>query len=117
MKNEKLFLRLREAHHVTEDKQLAKILGVAATVIATWKKGANRPNYELIFSKSESTGVNLHWLLTGEGEMFFEKQKNSTPETHEAPTAYNASAPDYARIGKMLVDVVAAAIKATTSAH
>ena len=70
MKNSEFISRLLQAFKLKEEKQLAKLLGVTASVITAWKKGSNKPNYELIFSKSESRRINLHWLLTGEGEMY-----------------------------------------------
>lgn len=70
MKNSEFISRLLQAFKLKEEKQLAELLGVTASVITAWKKGDNKPNYELIFAKSESRRINLHWLLTGEGEMY-----------------------------------------------
>ncbi len=49
--------------------ELGSILGIKPTTYSAWKNGGTQPNYEILFGKVEHLGVNLHWLLTGEGEM------------------------------------------------
>ncbi|UZJ42189.1 helix-turn-helix domain containing protein [Prosthecochloris sp. SCSIO W1101] len=69
MDNEILLQRLKEVFKVYKDEELAEKLGLKKTTYSTWKTGGSRPNYELIFDKIEHLSINLHWLLTGEGDM------------------------------------------------
>lgn len=59
--------RLHTALKIEQNQKLAEFLGVSPSTVSSWR---NRKtiDYDLIFSKCN--GVNLHWLITGEGSMF-----------------------------------------------
>ena len=69
MPKEGLISRLLKVFNVLEEKDLAEIFGVKGSTITSWKNGDNSPQYEKILQKNELKGINIHWLLTGEGEM------------------------------------------------
>jgi transcriptional regulator with XRE-family HTH domain len=49
-------------------QELAEATGVHVSAIRKYENGHCVPGYESLLAIA-STGVNLHWLLTGEGEM------------------------------------------------
>ena len=44
--------------------------------ISKWEREEQLPNYGKLLEIASLTHVNLNWLLTGEGEMFLESEKN-----------------------------------------
>ncbi len=48
----------------------AKSLGLAKNTLANYELGLNEPPASIIIAYHTTYGVDLHWLLTGEGEMF-----------------------------------------------
>ena len=63
--------RIREARGEMSQQALAAAVGVSRGAVAQWERKANpiyprRPKLELI---AEATGVDLNWLLTGQGEI------------------------------------------------
>jgi len=58
-------------HLPYSQKDLAEIIGVSLSRISNIKKGANKPNSDLIINiLNKFREVNPYWLLLGEGEMF-----------------------------------------------
>lgn len=88
------FNRIEQATKTNGTSELAELLGVEPGAVSNWKKGRNRPNYEAIFSICKSQKINLHWLLTGEGEMLLENIRGFD-EKEEA----------YLKLGKRLYEV------------
>lgn len=73
-KFELFFERIKRALDVTTDKELGQVLDLNKSTLSMWKK-REKVDYELLFNKCEH--INLHWLLTGEGEMLKgSEQKN-----------------------------------------
>lgn len=66
--------RLKKGLNLKTDLSLASHLGVKPNTISAWKK-RNSINYELIFAKCAN--IRKDWLLTGEGEMYADKEKES----------------------------------------
>ena len=58
--------RVKAAHKLGGNTDLARFLGVAPNTITNWYN-RNSVDYDLIFSKCEN--VNLEWLITGKGKM------------------------------------------------
>jgi len=67
---------LKEYLNIKTNKEFAEFLGIKPTALSMWYK-RNTYDIELIFKKCE--GLNAHWLLTGEGNMF---TKNTEIENH-----------------------------------
>lgn len=70
MDTKNLIERLKLVYQVKENKALGSAMGISASTVANWKTGDCKPNLEFIFSAVEPIDVNLHWLLTGNGEMY-----------------------------------------------
>lgn len=62
--------RLEKVFNVNGNRALAESLGGSDTAISNWRTGYSNPKLDSILKKVEPLGVNLHWLLTGKGEMF-----------------------------------------------
>lgn len=69
----KLILRFAEGNN----QKFAERLGITPTSLSNWK-ARGTIDYEKIYTKCE--GINPHWLLTGEGEMFVSKDGVSSAE-------------------------------------
>ena len=50
--------------------EFGKMLGVSRSAVQKWELGENIPTNAAIELMAQKTGVNAHWLRTGEGEMF-----------------------------------------------
>ena len=61
---------VREHLGVAERAEFASKLGIPTTTYATWERGKNEPPATAITLLMSIFGVNIIWLLTGEGEMF-----------------------------------------------
>ena len=61
---------VREHLGVAERAEFASKLGIPTTTYATWERGKNEPPTTAITLLRSIFGVNIIWLLTGEGEMF-----------------------------------------------
>lgn len=60
--------RLMTVFSVDSDSELARKLGVNRQTLGSWRSRKSIP-YALCVNVSESEGVSLDWLLTGEGTM------------------------------------------------
>jgi len=59
---------IRVLKSLTQD-QFSALLGVKQKTVSNWESGRNEPNITTLHEISNKWAVNLHWLLTGEGEM------------------------------------------------
>lgn len=86
--------RLKIALGIKTDTELAQYLGMPQPTLANQKRRGGI-DYELIFSKAN--GINLHWLLTGEGTMYANNaagkalQEKNNPETFDENTIADMS--------------------------
>lgn len=64
--------RLRQLRKILKLSQmeLGDKLGINASAISQMESNRIRPSLDTIFLLSKYFGVNLHWLITGEGDMF-----------------------------------------------
>ncbi|MDH5541350.1 MAG: helix-turn-helix domain-containing protein [Nitrospinota bacterium] len=53
-----------------KENRLAEILGVHPGIINKWKKRENYPSSEHLINIKEKLGVNINWLLLGEGARY-----------------------------------------------
>jgi len=73
---------LRTKHLKLSQEKLAEILGVKRNTLSNWERGENEMNYEAMLILYNKFGVNINWLLTGEGSMFVNPpQKEHVKET------------------------------------
>jgi hypothetical protein len=63
--------RAKQGLGIKTDRALASYFGIKPNTISAWKK-RNSVNYELLFTKCAS--LHKEWLLTGEGEMYVNKE-------------------------------------------
>lgn len=68
--------RLKVITNANTDTELASMLGVNQSTISVWKM-RNSIDYDLIFTKCNNNDINLHWLLTGEGEPYINSNLGS----------------------------------------
>jgi SOS-response transcriptional repressor LexA len=66
--------------------EFANALGIAATIVSSIETGKREPSKDVLIRLAEKFGVNLHWLITGEGEMLVNapKPEPEKPDIKEA---------------------------------
>lgn len=79
--------RFKKIKNISSDVLLAQYLGISRGTLSNWK-ARNSLDFELLFSKCERES--LHWLITGEGEMYF----NSQPDDNHLPTVESTISTD-----------------------
>ncbi|MDR1210417.1 MAG: helix-turn-helix domain containing protein [Clostridiales bacterium] len=62
--------------------QLCEHLGVGTSTVSNWKTCDSDPPAKLVFPICEFIGINITWLLTGEGEM----SRNAARPVIDVPT-------------------------------
>jgi len=67
--------RLKSALNLSTDVVLSEYLGVTPQSISNWK-ARNSIQYDIVFTKCVPFGINLHWLITGDGEMLISNNNN-----------------------------------------
>jgi transcriptional regulator with XRE-family HTH domain len=68
-------------------KQFATSLNMASTTVSSIESGKREPSKEVLVKLSVTYKVNLHWMLTGEGEMFLEGQNAVENSEQDEKTA------------------------------
>lgn len=59
---------VRESHGIDQDA-FGVAIGAARNTIYRWEKGLAYPPADVLFIVHEKYGINIHWLVTGEGSM------------------------------------------------
>lgn len=80
--------RLREAFDGATNAEIARRLGTSDAAIKNYMDGQRFPAPEILLEAGRVTGINLHWLLTGDGpkrvlrtgELFNEDQEQQIRE-------------------------------------
>ena len=64
--------RIRELRKALGKSQtaFAALMGVSMSAVQKWEMGLSAPSNSTFELMIQKTGVNAHWLRTGEGEMF-----------------------------------------------
>jgi len=75
--------RFRQAFNLSNNSRLAELIGVKPNVISAWITRNSIGNYNTLFAFCRKRGVNIDWLLTGEGEMFQKKEEKETQEKEQ----------------------------------
>ena len=78
---------IREAKGLSQ-KQFAETLGTALTRISEYERDKVKPTTEILTKLAEIHGININWLLTGNGDMFIKEEKKSNTKANEIIEAY-----------------------------
>jgi hypothetical protein len=65
-----IICRLKQACSLKTDAECARFFGIHPSTLANWKT-RNTIRYTVIVQKCGERGLNLHYILTGEGEPIF----------------------------------------------
>ena len=85
-------------------KEFAVKLGLPYRTYQNWELGQSEPNMESLV-KMLKVGINISWLLTGEGEMFLEEGgKEAGRRTIEEVTALLEEMPELAPFMKRFLE-------------
>ena len=87
--------------------ELSSRLGVHIGVLKKYEQGINIPGGEVLAAIAK-TGVNMTWLLTGEGEMLPAKSEKTT-ENQQDSASLDALAGRHARRWSKLIELVESA--------
>ena len=70
--------RIRELRKALGKSQtaFAALMGVSMSAVQKWEMELNAPSNSTFELMIQKTGVNAHWLRTGEGEMFLPRTEN-----------------------------------------
>jgi transcriptional regulator with XRE-family HTH domain len=63
--------RLREAFDHAPNAEIARRLDTTDATIKFWMDNERMPTLEMLWRISSATGVDMHWLLTGQGDRRF----------------------------------------------
>ena len=79
-------LRLARENKDVDQAYLAAKIDIAARTLQRWEKGEQVPDSNYLMRLAKHTGVNVEWLLTGEGEMYSSspKRRNIIPFHRES---------------------------------
>ena len=75
--------RLKEAHNIQKDTDLAALLGISKSTLSNWVS-RDTMDYDRVFSRCEH--INIDWLLTGQGSMLKSESISPMSEQVSAPT-------------------------------
>ena len=91
LRKERVGERLKKARESLNISQirLAEQVGVSQGTISKWERGLCEIPYSVMEYLAKAYNVNLHWLLTGEGEMFIKRE-------HKIPTEKASIVPELA---------------------
>jgi uncharacterized protein YjcR len=72
--------RIKTFLNTKTDSELAARLGISHATISAWKNRNAIGDWSLVLT--ECVGCNLHWLITGEGDMLHKPDKNAQKLAH-----------------------------------
>lgn len=67
--------RIKEAYALKSNAKLASFLGIPPTTLSSWY---SRKTFDLDLIYEKCVGINLNWLLTGQGEMLYSEATPSS---------------------------------------
>ena len=82
--------RIKEAREFLGigQKEFAKKIGIIYQTLSKYERSEIKPTTEILTKLTEIHGININWLLTGNGNMFIEKEKKSNTKANEIIEAY-----------------------------
>lgn len=78
------FKNLRKEINISQ-KEFSQKIEVPVTTISKYERGETRPSVEILTRLGDIFGVNINWLLTGQGEMFLTKTEKEEEKEEEKP--------------------------------
>ncbi len=73
---DEIYFRIKQAFNLkNERKAVAEFLGIQPTTLDNWRVRNAIADWDVIFNHCK--GVNLNWLITGEGDMFYAPDQNA----------------------------------------
>lgn len=68
-----IFDRIRKIREVLKISQheFSDVFEVSQKTISNWETGRNEPSLNKLKTFAEKYKINIHWLITGEGEMIY----------------------------------------------
>jgi transcriptional regulator with XRE-family HTH domain len=69
--------RIKYIRGALTQPEFGKKLGVGRNNVYTWESNKNTPSAETLLLIYKEYGVNINWLLSGEGESYINKSKRS----------------------------------------
>lgn len=73
--------RIKEAYNIKSNAKLASFLGIAPTTLSSWY---SRCTFDLDLLYEKCVGINLSWLLTGEGDMIKNETTNQLNQSSDS---------------------------------
>lgn len=69
--------RLKEARTALKigQKEFAEAIGIIYQSLSKYERGEIKPTAELLTKIAETHKININWLLTGNGQMFLDQEK------------------------------------------
>jgi len=101
--------RIKMVRGTLTQKQFALKIGAGQRSIYSWEVGHAAPGAKSLEAIHRVFGVDIHWLLTGEGERYIKKddsQENDLPQAHESLAEYSADAPGLGQAVEMLATIL-----------
>ena len=82
--------RIKEAREFLGigQKEFAKKIGIIYQTLSKYERSEIKPTTEILTKLTEIHGININWLLTGNGNMFIEEEKKSNTKANEIIEAY-----------------------------
>ncbi len=72
--SKRLQLLIRKGNH--SQKDFSELIGISPNVLNNYVKGRRNPSLDVLQRILKFTYCNLNWLLTGEGDMYLNKENN-----------------------------------------
>ncbi len=88
---------IRKAQNMTQ-KEFAAAVGVQRLVVASWEQGAAKPGHARLYVIAEKFGVNIDWLLKGEGLPYkkdLEQAAQNVEDIEVIKRLFSALPPEY----------------------
>ncbi len=69
--------------------ELAQQTGLSVGIISETESGRNKPSPTLMYNLHRLYGLNLHWLLTGQGKPVVKEKKQEPPKDENGEPTYD----------------------------
>ena len=82
--------RIKDAREFLKigQKEFAEKIGIIYQTLSKYERNEIKPTTEILTKLAEIHGININWLLTGNGDMFIREEKKSNTKADEIIEAY-----------------------------